>query len=145
MALLPPLAGAPRTASSDRRRTKPQRPCTQGLRSASVSYRVPLAEAALHNPTAPAHSCRPARPPTPFTSPRFKKARIKGQDAPPPSQSLSSTRHRVPVRGIFPRYPAWACTAVSSARDERHYPPVGRLALLRQGLRDSHRTRRRWF
>src|SRR5215217_6385572 len=67
MALLPPPAGAPRTASSDRRGTKLQTPCTQGLRSASVSYRPSLAAAALCNPTAPAPSCRPARPPTPPT------------------------------------------------------------------------------
>src|SRR5918998_6621524 len=67
MAPLLPPAGAPRTASSDRRRTRPQTPCTQGLRSASVSYRATLAEAALHNPTAPALSCRLARPLSPLT------------------------------------------------------------------------------
>src|SRR5215216_4893438 len=77
MALLPPPAGAPRTASSDRRGTKPQTPCTQGLRSASLSYRPPLAETALHIPTAPAPSCRPARPPTPSASPRFKEGQDK--------------------------------------------------------------------
>src|SRR5215204_2280711 len=58
MALLPPLAGAPRTAQTSRRGTKPQTPCTQGLHSASLSYRVPLAAAALCNPIAPAPSCR---------------------------------------------------------------------------------------
>ena len=69
-----------------------------------------------------------------------------GRMAPlPPSQSLSSTCHRVPLRGIFPRYPAWACRAVGSARDDRLYPPDGRLANLRQRLRDPRRTRRRWF
>src|SRR5215210_4760914 len=36
MAPLPPPADAPRTASSYRQGTKPQRPCSQGLRSASV-------------------------------------------------------------------------------------------------------------
>src|SRR5215217_7592189 len=83
--LLPP-AGAPRTASSDRRGTKPQTPCTQGLRSASVSYRPPLAAAALCNPTAPAPSCRAARPLTPLSS--------------------------SPVSKIFPRRPSWACRVV---------------------------------
>src|SRR5215207_10542482 len=78
MAPLLPPAGAPRTTSSDRRGTKPQTPCTQGLRSASLSYRAPLAQTALHNPTAPAPSCRPARPPTPSASPHFKKDKTKG-------------------------------------------------------------------
>src|SRR5829696_3458394 len=69
MAPLPPPADAPRTASSDRRGTKPQTPCTQGFRSASLSYRTPLADAAFCNPIAPALSCRPACPLTPWTSP----------------------------------------------------------------------------
>src|SRR5215208_4861093 len=68
MAPWPPPAGAPRTAQTSRRGTKPQTPCTQGLRSASVWYRVPLADAALHNPTAPAPSCRLGHPLTPLTS-----------------------------------------------------------------------------
>src|SRR5215212_6739424 len=76
MALLPPPAGAPRTASSDRRGTKPQTPCTHGLRSASLSYRPPLAETALHSPTAPAPSCRPARPPTPSASSSVSKSSL---------------------------------------------------------------------
>src|SRR5215210_6318614 len=79
--------------------------------------------------------------------PASKKDRTNGQDA-PPSQSLSSTCHRVPLRGIFPiflRYPAWACRAVGSARGDRLYPPDRRLADLRQTLRDPRRTRRRCF
>src|SRR5215208_2452792 len=69
MAPWPPPAGAPRTAQTSRRGTKPQRPCSQGFRSASVWYRVPLADAAFCNPIAPAPSYRPARPLTPLTSP----------------------------------------------------------------------------
>src|SRR5215210_94642 len=86
MSPLPPPAGAPRTAPSTRRGTKLQTPCIQGLRSASVSYRPPLAAAALCNPTAPAPSCRAARPLTPPTS--------------------------SPVSKIFPRRPSWACRVV---------------------------------
>jgi hypothetical protein len=133
-------AGAPRTASSDRQGTKHRTPYSQGLRSASVPYRPTLADAALRNPNAPAPSCQPARLPTPPASPRFKV----GQGS-PTSQSLSSTGHRVPLRDIFPRHPTWACRAVGSARGDRLYPPDGRLALLRQWLRDPRRTRRRWF
>src|SRR5919112_2840780 len=66
--LLPP-AGAPRTAQTSRRGTKPQTLCNQEFRSASLSYRVPLADAAFCNPIAPAPSYRPAHPLTPFTSP----------------------------------------------------------------------------
>src|SRR5215208_3112778 len=65
--LLPP-AGAPRTAQTSRRGTKPQTSCNQGFRSASLSYRVPLADAAFCNPIAPAPSYRPARPLTPLSS-----------------------------------------------------------------------------
>src|SRR5687768_10378844 len=75
MAPLLPPADAPRTVSSDRRRTKHRTPCTQGLRSASVSYRPTLADSALRNPIAPAPLCRPARPLTPLTSsPVFKSS-----------------------------------------------------------------------
>jgi hypothetical protein len=49
----------------------------------------------------------------------------------------------------LPRYPArylaWACRAVGSARDDHLYPPDGRLADLRQRLRDPRRTHRRCF
>src|ERR671920_1339463 len=62
--LLPP-AGAPRTAQTSRRGTKPQTLCNQEFRSASLSYRVPLADAAFCNPIAPAPSYRPAHPLTP--------------------------------------------------------------------------------
>src|SRR5215218_10254770 len=68
MSPLPPPAGAPRTAPSAHQQTKPQTPGTQRLRSASVSYRPPLAAAALCNPIAPAPSCRAACPLTPLTS-----------------------------------------------------------------------------
>src|ERR687890_2364045 len=53
-------AGDPRTAPSAHQQTKPQTPCTQRPRSASVSYRPPLAAADLCNSLAPAPSCRPA-------------------------------------------------------------------------------------
>src|SRR5215208_2454962 len=62
MSPLPPPAGDPRTAPSAHQQTKPQTPGTRRLRSASVSYRPPLAAAALCNPIAPAPSCRAARP-----------------------------------------------------------------------------------
>src|SRR5829696_3094730 len=64
----PPPAGAPRTAPSARRGTKLQTPCTQGLHSASVSYRPLLAAAALCSPIAPAPPSRAARPLTSLTS-----------------------------------------------------------------------------
>src|SRR5215212_6999878 len=137
MALLPPPADAPRTAPTVRRGTKPQTPCTQGFRSASLSYRVPLAAAALHNPTAPAPSCRPAQPPTPSASPRFKTLLLK--------VSLPLAIASPFGASSPPRYPAWACRAVGSARDDRLYPPDGRLADLRQRLRDPRRTHRRCF
>src|SRR5215212_10763702 len=76
MSPLPPPAGDPRTAPSAHQQTKPQTPCTQGLRSASVSYRPPLAQTALHSPTAPAPSCRPARPPTPSASSSVSKSSL---------------------------------------------------------------------
>ena len=44
LSLSPLPAGAPRTVSSDRWATKHRTPCTQGLHSASVSYRRPLAD-----------------------------------------------------------------------------------------------------
>src|SRR5215213_143590 len=100
MALLPPPAGAPRTAPTVRRGTKPQTPCTQGLRSASLSYRPPLAAAALHNPTAPAPSCRPTRPPTPSASPSFKEGQDKRTGRLFFSKSLFYSPSRTPLRHL---------------------------------------------
>src|SRR5215216_5071669 len=68
MAPLLSLAGAPRIVPSARRRTKPQTPCTQRLRSASLSYRPTLSGTAFCNPIPPAHSCRHVRPLIPLTS-----------------------------------------------------------------------------
>src|SRR5215204_2161294 len=69
MAPLPPPAGAPRTAQTSRRETKPQTPRSNVFRSASLSYRGPLADAAFCNPIAPAHTCLGVRPLHPLTSP----------------------------------------------------------------------------
>src|SRR5215213_2941761 len=66
--LLPP-AGDPRTAQTSRRGTKPQMPCSDQFRNASLPYRPTLAAAAFCNPIAPAHSCRDVRPLLPPTSP----------------------------------------------------------------------------
>ena len=60
--------GGPRIAQSAHRGTKPQKPCSDQFRSASLSYRPTLAAAAFCNPIAPAHSCRDARPQIPPTS-----------------------------------------------------------------------------
>src|SRR5215208_8542938 len=62
-------AGGPRIAPTAHRGTKPQMPCNDQFRSASVSYRLTLAAAAFCNPIAPAHSCRDVRPLLPPTSP----------------------------------------------------------------------------
>src|SRR5918999_2964670 len=73
--MTPPLlaqAGGPRIAPFGRLRTKPQTPCTREGRSASLSYRPPLADAAFCNLLAPARSCRGVPPLTPLTSPSTK-------------------------------------------------------------------------
>src|SRR5919112_4569363 len=62
-------AGGPRIAQSAHRRTKPQMPCSDGFRSASVSYRLTLAAAGLCNSLAPALSCRPAHLQSALSSP----------------------------------------------------------------------------
>src|SRR5215208_8241602 len=66
--LLPPV-GAPRTAQTSRRGTKPQTPCSNVFRSVSLSYRAPLADAAFCDPIPPAPSCLGVRPLHPMTSP----------------------------------------------------------------------------
>src|SRR5919112_5501891 len=65
-------AGGPRIAPFAHRRTKPRTPCTREGRSASLSYRPPLADAAFCNLLGPARSCRRVPPLTPFTSLRTK-------------------------------------------------------------------------
>src|SRR5215208_360836 len=65
-------AGGPRIASFARLRTKPQTPYTREGRSASLSYRPPLADAAFCNLLALARSCRGVLPLTPLTSPSTK-------------------------------------------------------------------------
>src|SRR5215212_8239748 len=62
-------AGGPRIAPTAHRGTKPQMPCSDEFRSASLSYRPTLATAAFCNPIAPAHSCRDVRSLIPPTSP----------------------------------------------------------------------------
>src|SRR5918994_4318301 len=97
MAPLPPPAGAPRTAQTSRRGTKLQTPCSQGFRSASLSYRVPLADAAFCNPIAPAPSYRPAHPLTPFTSPSTIVVRAASPFRPSPL----ILRHLCKHLGVF--------------------------------------------
>src|SRR5215203_3020490 len=72
MTPLPPQAGGPRIAPFARRRTKPRMLCTREGRSASLSYRPLLADAAFCNLLAPAHSRRRVPPLTPLTSPSTK-------------------------------------------------------------------------
>src|SRR5215203_4228794 len=62
-------ADGPRITPTAHRGTKPQMPCSDQCRSASLPYRPTLAAAAFCNPLAPAHSCRPGRPLTPQSSP----------------------------------------------------------------------------
>src|SRR5215204_3242956 len=72
MTPLPTQAGGPRIAPFARLRTKPQTPYTREGRSASLSYRPPLADAAFCNLLALARSCRGVSPLTPLTSPSIK-------------------------------------------------------------------------
>src|SRR5215213_7074292 len=61
--------GDPRIAPTAHRGTKPQMPCSDQFRSASLPYLPTLAAAAFCNLLAPAHSCRDVRPLIPPTSP----------------------------------------------------------------------------
>src|SRR5215210_699970 len=61
-------ADGPRTAPTAHRKTKPQMPCSDEFRSASLSYRPTLADRVFCDPIAPAHSCRAGRPLIPPTS-----------------------------------------------------------------------------
>src|SRR5215204_4461791 len=72
MTPLLPQAGGTRIAPFARLRIKLRMPCTREGRSASLSYRPPLADAAFCNLLAPARSCRRVPPLTPFTSPSTK-------------------------------------------------------------------------
>src|SRR5215212_6069992 len=62
-------ADGPRITPTAHRGTKPQKPCSDEFRSASLSYRPTLSGTAFCNPIPPAHSCRHVRPLIPLTSP----------------------------------------------------------------------------
>src|SRR5215208_4358807 len=90
-------AGGPRITPTAHRGTKPQTPCSDEFRSASLPYRPPLAGTAFCNPIAPAHSCRDVRPLLPLTSPTTTV-----RAAPPFSRPFPLTpRHLCKHTGVF--------------------------------------------